>query len=140
MRRRDFIALFGGVASWPLAARAQQPGKVRRIGVLIGLAESDPEAKAWVGGFLQGVEKRGWSEARNLHIDYRFAPAGAQVQVIAKELVALQPEVIFAIPTPASPHCNGRATRYQSCLLLSPTRSARASLPACRDQAATSPA
>jgi putative tryptophan/tyrosine transport system substrate-binding protein len=100
MRRRDFIALFGGVASWPLAARAQQPGEVRRIGVLIGLAESDPEAKAWVSGFLQGVEKRGWWEARNLHIDYRFAPAGAQAQVIAKELVALQPEVIFAIPTP----------------------------------------
>src|SRR5262249_8985611 len=69
--------------------------------VLIAAAQSDPEAKAWVGGFLQGLEKRGWSEDRNLHIDYRFALAGAQAQLFAKELVALQPDVIFAMPTPA---------------------------------------
>jgi putative tryptophan/tyrosine transport system substrate-binding protein len=68
--------------------------------VLIALAESDPEAKAWVGGFLQGLQKRGWEE-RNLRIDYRFALPGAQAQVFAKELVALQPDVIFAMPTPA---------------------------------------
>ena len=58
MRRREFISLLGGAAAWPRSARAQQPGNVRRIGVLIALAESDPEAKAWVGGFLQGLEKR----------------------------------------------------------------------------------
>jgi|SRR5262249_53160380 len=102
MRRREFIGLVGGVgAIWPFAAHAQQSSKVPRIGVLIAAAQSDPEAKAWVGGFLQGLEKRGWSEDRNLHIDYRFALAGAQAQLFAKELVALQPDVIFAMPTPA---------------------------------------
>src|SRR5262249_54947438 len=101
VKRRDFIALIGGAAAWPLGARAQQPGTVRRIGALIGLAGNDSEGKAWVAGFRQGLEKRGWSEDRNLRIEYRFAPAGAQAQVLAQELVALQPEVIFAIPTPA---------------------------------------
>jgi ABC-type uncharacterized transport system substrate-binding protein len=103
MIRRKFITLLGGAAAaWPLAARAQQqPSKVPRIGVLIALAQSDPEARAWVAGFLQGLEKRGWSEDRNLQIDYRFASAGAQAQALAKEIVALQPDVIFAMPTPA---------------------------------------
>jgi ABC-type uncharacterized transport system substrate-binding protein len=101
VNRRNLITLLGGAALWPLATRAQQPGKVPRIGVLIALAQSDPEAKAWVAGFLQGLEKRGWSEDRNLQIDYRFAVAGAQAQALAKELVALQPDVIFAMPTPA---------------------------------------
>jgi len=100
--RRAFITLIGAaVAGRPLAARAQQTGTVRRVGALIAFAESDAEGKGWIAAFRQALEKRGWSEARNLHIDYRFAPAGAQAQVLAKELVALQPDVIFAIPTPA---------------------------------------
>ena len=90
----------------PLAARAQQPGKVRRIGVLIALAQSDPEAKAWVAGFLQGLEKRGWSEEHNLQIDYRFAVAGAQAQALAKELDqaargSLAPAATFSRPPSA---------------------------------------
>ena len=101
MRRREFISLLGGGATWPVTTRAQQPGQVRRIGVLIALAESDLEAKAWIAGFHQGLEKRGWSEDRNLHFDYRFAPAGAQAQVFVQELVALHPDAIFAMPTPA---------------------------------------
>jgi putative ABC transport system substrate-binding protein len=101
MRRREFITLLGGAAvAWPRAVRAQQPERMRRIGVLMGLAEDDPETKARLAGFRQGLEKRGWSEGRNLHIDYRFAPAGAQAQVLAKELVALQPDAIFAHTTP----------------------------------------
>jgi putative ABC transport system substrate-binding protein len=100
MNRRAFISLIGGAAAWPLAARAQQSDGMRRIGVLMGLAEDDPETKARLAAFRLGLDKRGWSEARNVRIDYRFAPGSAQVQVLAKELVALQPDVILAHTTP----------------------------------------
>jgi putative tryptophan/tyrosine transport system substrate-binding protein len=100
--RRDFITLLGGAAAWPLAARAQQPDRMRRIGVLMGFAEDDPEMKARLAALLQGLQKRGWSEGRNVHIDYRFAPDSSadQTQVQAKELIALRPEVILAQTTP----------------------------------------
>jgi putative ABC transport system substrate-binding protein len=97
MKRREFITLLGAVAAaWPLAARAQQSERMRRIGLLASLAEDDPEAKARLAAFRQGLERRGWSEGQNIHIDYRFAHAWAQAQVLAKELVALEPEVIVA--------------------------------------------
>ena len=103
MKRREFIALLGGAAAtWPLVARAQQADGMRRIGILLGLAEGDPEIRARLAAFRQGLEKRGWSEGRNVHIDYRFAPGSAQVQVLAKELVALQPDVILAHSTPVT--------------------------------------
>jgi putative ABC transport system substrate-binding protein len=102
MRRREFITLLGGAAAtWPLAARGQQD-RMRRIGVLMGFTEDDPEAKARLAAFRQGLEKRGWSEGRNVRIDTRFAPAGALAQVVAKELVALQPDVILAHSTPVT--------------------------------------
>src|SRR6266536_5577614 len=101
MRRREFITLLGGVAAaWPLVVRAQQVEQVRRIGVLMGLSEDHPETKARLAGFRRGLEKRGWFEGRNVRIDYRFAPAGTQAQVLAKELIALQPDVIVANSTP----------------------------------------
>src|SRR6516165_12071651 len=100
MKRREFITLLGGAAAWPLAARAQQSEQVQRVGVLMGLAEDDPDAKARLAGFRQGLESLGWSEGRNIRLDTRFAPGGAQVQVLAKELVGLQPEVILAHATP----------------------------------------
>ena len=101
MKRREFLTLLGGAATWPLAARAQQSGQ-RRIGVLTALAEDDPENQAWLAGFRYGLERCGWSEGRNLRIDYRFAPAASpdQAQPFAKELVALRPDVIFAHTTP----------------------------------------
>jgi putative ABC transport system substrate-binding protein len=103
VRRRELIALLGSAAAtWPLAARAQQPDGMRRIGVLLALAEDDPEAKARLAAFRQGLEKRGWSEGRNVRIDYRFAPVSAQAEVLAKELVALQPDVILANSTPVT--------------------------------------
>jgi putative ABC transport system substrate-binding protein len=84
MRRREFISLIGSAAAfWPLGARAQELGGQRRIGMLVGF--DDPDIKA----FQQELGKLGWSEGRNIHIDYRYAPAGAQVQALAKELVAL---------------------------------------------------
>jgi putative tryptophan/tyrosine transport system substrate-binding protein len=101
MQRRKFITLLGGaVAAWPLAAQAQQPERERRIGVLVGLADGDPDTKVRLAGFQQGLEKLGWSEGRNVRIDYRFAPAGTRAQLLAKELVALQPDVVLAMSTP----------------------------------------
>ena len=102
MKRREFITLLGGAAAWPLAARAQQGERMRRIGVLAGLVEDDPEMTARLAEFRQGLEKRGWSEGRNVHIDYRFAPESSadRLQVLAKELIALQPDAILAQATP----------------------------------------
>lgn len=103
MRRREFITLLGSASAiWPLAALAQQSERVRRIGVLVGLAENDPEMKERIAGLRQGLEKLGWVEGRNLQIDYRFAPAGAQARLLARELIALQPEVIVTQSTPAT--------------------------------------
>ena len=103
MRRRKFIGLVGGAAvGWPMFAKGQQAKPMRRIGVLVGLAENDPEMKERLAGFRQGLEKLGWSEGDNVKIDYRFAPAGAQAHLLAKELVALQPDVIIAQSTPAT--------------------------------------
>ena len=96
MKRRDFITLFGGAAAWPIAARAQQLDRIRRVGMLVAI--EDPEIKA----FQQELERLGWTEGRNLHLDYRVAPAGAQVQTIAAELVALQPDVILTVSRPAT--------------------------------------
>jgi hypothetical protein len=78
MRRRDFITLLGGAAAWPLAARAQQ---TRRIGVMIALPEHDPELKKWLAAFREALERLGWSEGRNIHLDYRFAPAGIDLPI-----------------------------------------------------------
>jgi putative tryptophan/tyrosine transport system substrate-binding protein len=103
MRRREFIAALSGAAiGWPLDTRAQQRDRMRRIAVLMGLAEDDPETKARLAAFRQGLEKRGWSEGRNLQIEYRFAPASNadQARALAQELVAGQPEAIFAFGTP----------------------------------------
>ena len=100
MRRRAFITLLGGAAAWPLAARAQQPDK--RIAVMIALPEGDPELKKWIAAFVQGLEKLGWAEGRNIHIDYRFASAGARARELARELLALQPDVILAFSGPVT--------------------------------------
>ena len=103
MRRREFIMLLSCAAAIrPLAARAQQPERVRRVGVLVGLAENDPEMKERIAGLRQGLEKLGWVEGSNLRIDYRFAPAGAQARLLARELIALQPDVILTQSTPAT--------------------------------------
>jgi putative ABC transport system substrate-binding protein len=83
-----------------MAVRAQQGERVRRIGVLVGLPEDDPDTKARLTGFRQVLERLGWSEGRNVRTDYRFAPAGTQTQELAKELVAMHPEVIVAQTTP----------------------------------------
>ena len=101
MKRREFITLIGGAAAaWPVAARAQQPGGVRRIGVLIAYAEGDPEMKSRLAAFRLALAKRRWSEGGNVYIDYRFAAGNAvQHSALAKELIALQPDVILTHTT-----------------------------------------
>ena len=103
MRRREFISLLGGAATWPFAARAQQGDQVRRIGALLGYAESDPETKSRIAAFRLGLQKRGWSEGRNIQVDYRFVPANiTERTTLVKELLALHPEVILAHSTPVA--------------------------------------
>jgi putative tryptophan/tyrosine transport system substrate-binding protein len=78
MRRREFITLVGGTATWPLVARAQQPERMRRIGVLMAYAESAEEGQAVVEAFRQELQKLGWTDGRNLRIDYRWAAVNAE--------------------------------------------------------------
>jgi putative ABC transport system substrate-binding protein len=99
MRRRDFIAVLGAgsCAAFPFAGLAQQaPDGVRRIGVLVGLAENNANMIARLAALRQGLARRGWSEGRNITIDIRYAPAGERVQALAKELVAMRPDVTVA--------------------------------------------
>jgi putative ABC transport system substrate-binding protein len=102
MKRREFIAGLGGAAAaWPLAARAQQPERIRRIGVLMNLAESDPEAQQRAKALESGLQKLGWSHGRNLKIVYRWARQDGDLRTQAAELVATQPDVILSNTTPA---------------------------------------
>ena len=96
--RREFITLLGGAAAaWPLAAHAQQGERVRRIGVLVSGAEGDREMQARLAGLREGLQRFGWSDGRNLHIEYRYASASTErTQAFAKELVALRPDAIIA--------------------------------------------
>jgi putative tryptophan/tyrosine transport system substrate-binding protein len=107
MNRREVITLIGGAAAppllWPLAARAQQPAMpVRRLGVLLSTSETDPEGQARVAALRQGLQDLGWSEGRNLKIDHRWTGGDdARARTYAAELVASQPDVIFAAPSAA---------------------------------------
>ena len=104
MRRREFIAALGGAAAWPLAARAQQSGSMRRIGVLMGFPETDAQAQTYMGAFRDGLQKLGWMEGRNIKVETRWAThADADARrEFAKELVALQPDVILSNTTPTT--------------------------------------
>ena len=100
MRRREFIILLGATASvWSGSALAQQTEQVRRIGVLSGISETDPETKARLAAFVGELGQRGWTEGRNLKIEYRFATGGtgAEIRKAAEELVAVRPDLILAI-------------------------------------------
>jgi putative ABC transport system substrate-binding protein len=97
MRRREFITLLGGGVAWPLAARAQQAGRMRRIGVLMSMAADDSQGQAWVAAFAQGLQKLGWEVGGNVRIDYRWGAGDTErFRRYAGELVALAPDVIVA--------------------------------------------
>jgi putative ABC transport system substrate-binding protein len=97
VKRREFITLLGGAAAWPLAARAQQPDRMRRIGVLMPLATDDPVGQARITAFLQVLQQLGWTDGRNVRMDYRWGAGDAdRVRRYAAELLALAPDVILA--------------------------------------------
>jgi putative ABC transport system substrate-binding protein len=97
MKRRQFITLFGGAAAWPIAARAQQPERVPRIGILMSAAADDAVHQTWVGAFLQGLAQLGWAIGRNVRIETRWATTNAaEIRRHAAELAALAPDVILA--------------------------------------------
>jgi putative tryptophan/tyrosine transport system substrate-binding protein len=96
MRRREFIGGPGGAAAWPLAARAQQPERMRRIGVLEPISESDPEAQRRIAAFVGGLQKFGWTVGTNVMIDYRWANGDTdRIRLYATELTGMQPDVIW---------------------------------------------
>ena len=102
MRRRDFIAGLGSAAAWPLVARAQQRDRVRRIGVLMGLDENDPEGKPRLSAFTQALADLGWTEGHNMRMDLRWGRGDInRIRALAQELVGLQPDIILTNGTPA---------------------------------------
>ena len=102
MKRRTFIAGLGGAAAWPVVARAQQPDRIRRIGVLTNLASDDPDSLTRIGAFLQSLQELGWTDGRNVRIDYRWSAGDPERNTkYAAELIALAPAVILATGLPA---------------------------------------
>src|SRR4029453_13985271 len=102
VKRRDFISLVGGAATWPLAARAQQAERMRRVGILSGVGERDPDALGRYGAFRRSLQQLGWIEGRNVRFDSWFGSAGNPelVRKSAAELLALSPDAILAAGTP----------------------------------------
>jgi putative tryptophan/tyrosine transport system substrate-binding protein len=103
MRRREFIAGLGGVAAWPVVARAQQGDRVRRVGVFMAGDENDPEQKHRLSAFAQALSDLGWTDGRNVRVDLRWGAGGLDIdrmRALAKELVGFQPDVIVTVATP----------------------------------------
>ena len=103
MKRREFITLLGGAVAWSLAARAQQPERIRRIGSLTGIAADDPIMQPRLAAFLQALQQLGWTDGDNVRVDYRWGGGDAdRIRKYAAELVALTPDVILATGIPAT--------------------------------------
>src|SRR5437660_12735111 len=108
MRRRDFIIVIGGAAAWPLGARAQQAERIRRVGVLMAVAESDADVRSGVDAFQQRLQELGWKDGRNIRIDYRLVYADAgRIKALSRELVGLQSDELVL-----------HSTRSSNCLLI----------------------
>ena len=100
MKRRTFIAGLGSAAAWPLAARAQQVERVRRIGVLMGGDENDPASKSIVSAFTQALAGLGWTDGRNVRVDLRWGGGDSnRIRTLAQDLISLQPDIIVTDET-----------------------------------------
>ena len=141
LKRREFITLLGGAAAaWPLLARAQQPDRMRRIGVLMS-SNMEPDLETSLAAFVQGLEQLGWAEGRNVRIETRWAGGDArQIRGYAAELAALAPDVILANGAAAMDRCWRRPAPFRSCSAVSLIRSALASSTAWRGRAVMPPA
>src|SRR5215510_9770972 len=104
MRRREFIKVLGGAATtWPLTAHAQQPNRIRRLGVLMAVAESDADVRKGIGIFRERLQELGWKDGQNIRIDYRWGDADpGRIQALAKELVDLHPDALVGHSTPSA--------------------------------------
>jgi putative tryptophan/tyrosine transport system substrate-binding protein len=103
IRRREFFVTLGSAVTWPLVARAQQPERMRHIGVLMSFAENDPETSPWVTALRQGLAQLGWTEGRNVRLEHRWSASGPEsMRKLARELVDLQPDVILTVSTPVT--------------------------------------
>ena len=115
MRRRSFITLLGGTAAWPLAARAQQGERARRIGVLMPDDENEPVAKARLPAFTQALAALGWTDRRNVRIDLRWGGADInRIRALAQELVGLQPDIILTSGTVATAALQNRQRTWRT--------------------------
>ena len=140
--RRDVMSLLAGGAAlaWPLAARAQQGERMRRIGVLLPTTANDPRFQAFLAAFHQGLALLGWTVGRNVRIDTRWAAGHAEIRQHVQELVSLAPDVILAMAPPLWDLCCKRPVRYRSCSRPSSIRSVPASSKASLGPAAMPPA
>ena len=121
MRRREFIAGLGSAAAWPVVARAQQPERMRHIGVLMSFAENDPEGKGLLSALTRGLAELGWTDGRNVRMDIRWSAGDVdRMQTFAKEMVDLQPDVILANTTPVTDALQ-RETRTIPIVFVSPS-------------------
>ena len=119
MKRRDVIALFGVAAAWPLAAFAQQSERMRRIGVLSSLAETDDEAQAWDAAFRKRLVELGWIDGRSIRIDYRWGAGSIdRMRLFARELVQLNPDALVTISTPATAALQAENSHNSDCICL----------------------
>src|SRR5262249_13143565 len=141
VRRREFITLLGGAATWPLAARGRQADRTRGIGVLMALAADDPVGQARIAALREGLEKLGWIEGRNIRIDIRWTTTGdvESMQRYAKELVALQPDLIVTQSTPITATLLQETPTIPSVSRSLPIQSAAASSRALPSREETSP-
>ena len=116
MRRRDFIAAAAGsAAAWPIAGHAQQPSKMRRIGVLMSFAVNDPEGLSRAAALENGLRKLGWIKGHNLRIEYRWAGNPEVLRTGAAELLGMTPDLILANSTPVMAVCGSNVTLCRSC-------------------------
>jgi hypothetical protein len=136
VKRREVIALFGVAAAWPLAALAQQSEKMRRIGVLSSLAETDVEAQAWDAAFRKRLVELGWIDGRNIRIDYRWGAGSVdRLRLFARELVQLNPDALVTI---RPQRCRPRLAQFRLYLRGCPIRLAADLFQAWHIQAVTS--